>query len=700
MIPTSKSSRSSSEVRPQRAGDEDDIKSKAWCKCWGNRGSGLKPGTWKYQAYLSYLTLGIIYGDIGTSPLYTLSAMFPEPPTSQDSIIGALSLMLWTLIIVNLFKYLIFILIADDHGEGGTFAIFALLSRGLRERIKDDTTYRKVNYAFSVIAILGVAAILADGVLTPAISVMGAIDGLKIASTAVDQSVTVGVSIAILFLFFLPQRFGTSKISFFYSPIIVVWYLTLAGIGIYNISRFPSILQAFNPYWAIQFLGGSWQGVGGWSSLGSAFLTVTGSEALYADLGHFNARAIRTSAMLIVLPSLMLCYSGQAAAMALDSSVQRNAMYLSLPNGMLIPMLILSVLAAIVASQAMVSATFSLVAQAIRLQYLPRLTVKHTDIHEFGQVYVPEVNYFLLVMVLIVVAGYRDVTALGYAYGVTVSLAFLITSFLYSFVIYFCFKRSALWGILFFCTFGVIDANFLAANLTKFVSGGWFSVVVTVFITSILLVWRFGRYAMVQEQQRLARPMSELFAPKEVKDNTGTIQRTIPFVDIDTPLLICFSSTTNNIPAAFAHFLHRLPIRPRNLVFVTISAVNVAFVERELVLTHEESFENVYRLIVYHGYSERPPSAKRIAAFIIRELDCAPSAVNMFPPPTDGELLRFVDPTFVIGHDRVVPKPNTGLARTLLIDMFQALLFFSRPAAALMSVPPSSTLEVGLQVQI
>jgi len=276
----------------------------------------------------------------------------------------------------------------------------------------------------------------------------------------------------------------------------------------------------------------------------------------------------------------------------------------------------------------------------------------------------------------------------------------LITSFLYSVTIVICFKRNVLWALLFFVSFGLIDANFLAANLTKFVTGGWFSVVVTLIITSILLVWRVGRFAMVEQQRKLNMPLDLLYAPREQFDDTGSLKQIIHPVDVSTPLLICFSSTTDMIPAAFYHFSQRLPVRPRNLVFVTVQAVNVAFVEPELKLQDVEGHHNVYRLVIQHGYCERSPSARKLAAYIIRELDCAPDMVNYFPPPTDAELVRFVNPTFVIGRDRVVAKKNAGFFHTVAVEMFQVLYFFSRPAAILLAIPADSALEVGMQIPI
>jgi len=342
----------------------------------------LRPGTSSYQAYLSFLTLGIIYGDIGTSPLYTFSTIFSNPPV-EDDVVGALSAMLWSLILVVVLKYMCCILFADDHGEGGTFAIYALLSRGLRATSMSPSRFHIVNGIMATVALVSVAAVLADGVLTPAISVLGAVQGLTIASPSL-QSAVVPVTCVILIILFAFQRFGTSHVSFLFSPIMVLWFFAIGSIGIYNIAQCPSVLRAFSPSYALMFFVN--HGYDGWASLGAIFLTVTGCEALFADLGHFNAAAVRTGALCIVLPSLFLCYSGQAAALVVNPNIIENTFFLSIPTPLFYPMLVLATAAAVIASQAMISATFSLSQQAMRLHCFPRLTVIHTDKYEIGQV--------------------------------------------------------------------------------------------------------------------------------------------------------------------------------------------------------------------------------------------------------------------------------------------------------------------------
>jgi len=405
--------------------------------------------------------------------------------------------------------------------------------------------------------------------------------------------------------------------------------------------------------------------------------------------------AVRSGALLFAIPCLMMCYCGQAAAIIVDPTIVSNTFYNSIPAPLFYPMLILATLAAIIASQAMVSATFSIVTQAMRLQYFPRLTVKHTDNIEFGQVYVPEINYFLMVMIIIVIVGYENATALGYAYGITVSLAFVVTSFMYSFVIFYNFNKHWIFGLAFFLVFGFVDVNFFAANLLKFTTGGWFSVTITLIITLILMIWRMGRSRVVKIQEDMSRPLSELFV---VHQGEKVIDLNVS--DIDSKLLICFSSSLDTVPAAFAHFIHRFPVRPRNLAFVTVVAVNVSFVEDKMEMSPFPDDPNVYRVIIKNGYAERPPSARTIAARIIREIDSLSERFRSLPPASDEEILAYVDPTFVVGRDRVTLKSNTGMFHQLWVHLFQILALVSRSPVGMLDVPPESLLEVGIQVPI
>jgi len=662
------------------------------------KSSCCQPGTRSYQFYLSYLTLGVIYGDIGTSPLYTLSSIFTSPP-AEEEVIGALSAILWTLIVVVLLKYVCCILLADDHGEGGTFALATLLSRGLRKKISHNGLFHGLDTVFALISILGVSAVLADGVLTPAISVMGAVQGLAVEFEEITTNIVVGVSCAILVLFFLPQKMGTARVSIFFSPIIILWFFALAAIGIYNLTQAPHVLKAFSPHHAVLFL--SERGFESWANLGAIFLCVTGAEALFADLGHFNANAIRMSCV-FVIPSLMLCYCGQAAALTKDPELIANTFYKTIPHDLFYPMLVLATLAAIIASQALVTATFSIIGQAMRLNYVPRLTVCYTDKREVGQIYIPEINYFMMVIVVAVVAGFQNVTALGYAYGITVSLAFLITAVFFAVVMCVHFNLHWSLAVIFFAFFGFVDANFLAANLLKFTTGGWFSIMITLVLATVLSIWRYGRVKMMEAQTKMTVLESDLnLLNTNNSSNNREQSEDLPLLlqktDINSAmnLMICFSSTTERVPAALVHFLKRMSIRPRVLALVTVSVVDIPYATSSFHCHKISGFDNIYRVIFYHGYAEVPPEASKIAVQIAIEANCLqPESAAA----SDEEILNTVDPTYVVGKDRVYCANNSSILHRVFVSVFNVLLKVSRSPLASLNLPPERTLEIGVQV--
>jgi len=680
----------------------------------------ITPSSKWYQAYLSYLTIGIVYGDVGTSPLYTFSSIFTSPPSESD-VMGGLSLVLWAYILIVLVKYMTFILMADDNGEGGTFAMYALLSRGLRKHIKSDLIFNRVNFAFSTLALMGVSMVLADGVLTPAITVLGAVGGLTIATPVLTTSIVVLITCLILFFFFLFQYKGTANISFLFTPVLIIWFLSLASIGIYNIARQPSVFAAFNPAYAFDYF--ITYGYNGWAALGGVILAVTGTEAEYADLGHFNKRAMRFSSIGLVAPSLLLCYLGQGAALIQDPTIYVNVFYLGMPSAIFYPMLVLSTLAAIIASQSMVSASFSIVAQAMRLQLVPRMTVKHTSQYQIGQIYVPEVNYFYMIASIAVVAGFQSTVALGYAYGITVSSLFVITTIFYSCIIVFNFEKHWAFALFFLLFYGLIDVSLWTANLLKFVTGGWFSIILAAVFSLIMITWRWGRMRMVKAQKALAVPYAKMFdisrdgvklrKVSNGKDPVVTdVEAQMPVVDvvalasepvasytIPSSLILCYSSSSNAVPAAFEHFLHRVPARPQFLVFVTIVSVNVPFVEDHVEVSAVPKHHDVFSAVVHHGYAEPPPSGHRLAAQIVRVIGCLDPSINVDRTP-DQDLITMADPTFIHGKDSVIPAEEAGRFHSMRVAAFQILLGLSRPVVVELKLPTERTLELGLHVQI
>jgi len=696
----------------RRAVDRASADTTEWaCKSCVTHATTLEPGTTKYQAYLSWLTLGIVYGDIGTSPLYTFSSIFASGPPVESDVIGALSAMIWSLLLITTSKYLVFVLMADDHGEGGTFAIYALLARGLRKKVKNDATFAAVNTALATLALVGVSMVFSDGVLTPAISVLGAIAGLEIVSPAAASAV-IPVTCVILVVLFMVQYKGTERVSFMFSPVITLWFLANASFGIYNISRAPQVLVAFSPSYAIEFFVDN--GYNGFVALGAIFLTVTGSEAMFADLGHFNAKAMRTSAFCFVIPALLLTYCGQAAAIVEDPTIVSNTFYLSVPNWALIPMLVLATMAAIIASQAMISASFSIISQAIRLQCFPRMTIHETSKYQLGQVYVPEINYFYMVMVIIVVAAYQNATALGYAYGVAVSSVLIITTCLYAGVMVCNWGRHWILALCFCTFFGFIEAAFLGANLLKFATGGWFAIVLTIIFSCILATWRWGRMTMVEHQHAMSVDAKDLFnvvqttalgggvpgsttAMRVLPRSAASVVPAVEVVTVPSSLILCFASSAERIPATYVHFLRRLPARPQYLVFVTVTAVNVPYVVSDLHFAPLGEHDHVYRVVFNYGYAEQPPDACTLAVRVMRLINRGNDSVDG-KLATDGEVI--VEPTFMLGHDSVYARAGSSTLHRARVGFFNVLLAAARHPATTLNMPANMVLEVGVQVAI
>jgi KUP system potassium uptake protein len=423
--------------------------------------------------------------------------------------------------------------------------------------------------------------------------------------------------------------------------------------------------------------------------MGSVFLTVTGSEAMFGDLGHFNALAIRMSALGIVLPALLACYCGQAAAIIQDPTIVSNTFYRSLPSPLLLfPMVVLSTMAAIIASQSMVSASFSLISQAIGKNCFPRMTVRRTDRFQFGAVYVPEVNYFYMVSCVFIVCLFRSSSALGDAYGVAVSTLFCITTFFYSLAIVHHFDKGVGPALLFLCAFGAFDVGFFLANLSKIQDGGWFTVLLSFWFSACAITYRWGRKRMLEQQLGMSRPNAELFLgdlppPKSAK-----------------PLMICMSSLPDAIPASFVHFFHRAHTRPQYLVFLTVHVSTTEAVMRdpagELALAPVHGHDNVFRANVRCGFLDADLDIKPLATRLIRKLHC----IDLPDAASDDDVLAACDPTFLLGRDSVVPLPGSSRWHVWAVFAFSLLLGTSRSRIFSWKMPPEEVLECCLYVGI
>ncbi|MEO6064853.1 MAG: KUP/HAK/KT family potassium transporter, partial [Lysobacterales bacterium] len=430
--------------------------------------------------------VGVVFGDIGTSPLYTLREAFsPHYGLTPDhaTVLGVLSLVFWALMFVVTLKYVTIIMRADNDGEGGIMALMTLVQRTLP---KGSTS----TYVVGLLGIFGASLFFGDGVLTPAVSVLSAVEGIEIATPRLHKYI-VPISLVVLVGLFVSQRFGTEKVGKVFGPVTAVWFLALAAIGTLNITHNPEVLTAFNPVWAFRFFAD--HGWGGIFILGAVVLAITGGEALYADMGHFGKRPIRYAWYFFVLPALMLSYLGQGALVLQDPTAVKNPFYIGVPQWALYPMIALATAATVIASQAVITGTFSIARQAMQLGYIPRMTIKHTSRDTIGQIYLPGINWMLMIAVIGLVLAFRTSAALTSAYGVSVSGTMLIDTMLLAMVARASWPKWRAWVVPLCAVFAVIDIAFLVANGVKFFDGAWFPVVLAIVVFTLLRTWRRGR---------------------------------------------------------------------------------------------------------------------------------------------------------------------------------------------------------------
>ncbi|KAG2565935.1 hypothetical protein PVAP13_7NG152900 [Panicum virgatum] len=453
-------------------------------------------GSWARTLHLAFQSVGIIYGDIGTSPLYVYSSTFPDGIKYNDDLLGVLSLIIYTLIIIPMLKYVFIVLYANDNGDGGTFALYSLISRYAKIRMIPNQQAEDAmvsNYSIEVpnsqlrraqwfkqklesskvakivlftLTILGTSMVMGDGTLTPAISVLSAVSGIREKAPSLTQTEVVWISVAILFMLFSVQRFGTDKVGYTFAPVISLWFLLIAGIGMYNLVVHDiGVLRAFNPWYIVQYF--KRNGKDGWVSLGGIILCVTGTEGMFADLGHFNIRAVQISFNGILFPSVVLCYIGQAAYLRKFPENVGDTFYRSIPGPLFWPTFVVAILAAIIASQAMLSGAFAILSKALSLGCLPRVQVIHTSKKYEGQVYIPEVNFMMGLASIIVTIAFRTTTSIGNAYGICVVTTFSITTHLVTVVMLLIWKKHIIFVLLFYVVFCCIELIYLSSILSK-----------------------------------------------------------------------------------------------------------------------------------------------------------------------------------------------------------------------------------------
>ncbi|XP_070044591.1 potassium transporter 5-like [Nicotiana tomentosiformis] len=593
---------------------------------------------WKTILSLAFQSVGVIYGDIGTSPLYVYASTFTDNIGHKDDILGVLSLIIYTIILVPMTKYVFIVLWANDNGDGGAFALYSLMCRYAKvslipnqepedrelshynldipsnqfrraQKIRHKLENSKfAKFLLVFVAILGTSMVIGDGVLTPCISVLSAVSGIK----PLGEDAVVGISIAILVALFCVQRFGTDKVGYSFAPAICVWFLFISGIGLYNLFKYDvSVLRAFNPKYIVDYF--KRNGRKGWISLGGVFLCITGSEAMFADLGHFSVRSVQISFSCLVFPALLSAYSGQAAYLSKFPENVENTFYDSVPDPLYWPTFVVAVAAAIIASQAMISGAFSIVAQAQSLGCFPRVKVMHTSAKYEGQVYIPELNYFLMVACVLVTLSFKTTEKLGHAYGIAVVIAEIITTHMVTLIMLVIWKISIWWITLFYLVYLSIESTYLSAQLTKFVQGGYLPLAFSVVLVLMMGTWHYVqklRYQFELNNKVSSDYVRDLAKSPDIKRVPG--------------IGLLYSELVQGIPPIFPHFVSNIPSVHSIIVLVSIKSIpisKVALQERFLFRQVEPREYKVFRCVVRLGYKDQLGNTEDFENQLVEQLN-------------------------------------------------------------------------------
>jgi KUP system potassium uptake protein len=624
-----------------------------------------KPTSLRYLAVLTLGALGVVYGDIGTSPLYALKQCFggphPLPPTCEN-VLGILSLILWSLILIVSLKYLAIILRATNRGEGGILALMAL---AFPKHAPGTGRRRAVLVSLGV---FGAALLYGDGMITPAISVISAIEGLNVATPALERFV-VPLTIVTLIGLFAAQSRGTGRVGAVFGPVMVVWFCTLALLGTGGIIQSPQVLRALNPLLGLEFLIRT--GWNGFILLGAVFLAVTGAEALYADVGHFGPRPIRLAWFGIVLPGLFLNYLGQGALILRHPEATGNPFYLLAPHWALYLLVGLSTAATVIASQALISGAFSLTVQAIQLGYLPRLAVKHTSSRERGQIYMPHVNWTLMIACIGLVLGFRSSDNMAAAYGIAVTTTMLCTTVLF----YFAALRLWHWspsGAALLCSlFLVVETTFFAANLLKVLNGGWFPLAIGFAIFLLMATWKKGRQLLWNKLRPASMPLETFLDGIQASTRLTRVPGTALFM----------AANPDGTPMALLHNLkHNKVLHERNVI-LTIITDEVPQVNPEKRLEIEKLAPGFYRIIAHYGFMEEPNVPELLAAALL-----------------DGRPLDLSSTTFFLSRESVLPNNSVSMARWRQW-LFSVMSRNAQSAGSFYRIPANRVVELGMQVE-
>lgn len=613
---------------------------------------------------LALAALGVVYGDIGTSPLYALKEVFGSPhhpvPITPDNVLGILSLVFWALMMVVSGKYVLFIMRADNRGEGGIMALMALALRNIKAG-------RQRNIVV-MLGLFGAALFYGDGVVTPAISVLSAVEGLHVITPAFDPFV-IPLALVVLILLFFIQRKGTATVGKLFGPVMLLWFGVLTVLGVTNLLIEPDVLRALNPAWAVSFLLANPKL--GFLSLGAVVLVLTGGEALYADMGHFGRKPIQLAWFGMVLPALLINYFGQGALLLNNSAAVENPFYMLAPGWALLPLVILATVATVIASQAVISGAFSITMQAMQLGFSPRIKAMHTSESEIGQIYLPGINWLLLASVIALVLGFRSSSNLAAAYGIAVTGTMLITNLL----VFVVARNQWGWKLwqAFFCVlpFVLIDFAFFSANSIKLTDGGWFPLVFGLGVFTVLSTWKRGREVL---HQKLGQDLIEL--PSFIESLALGGATRVPGTGI------FLTGRPQGVPRAMLHSLKHYKVLHERMVIVTVRIFDVPYVpEIDRVEIHDLG-ESFWQVTIQYGFKDEPdiPAALAMCAHFGLEFD-------------------MMDTTFFLGRETLIPRSNKDMAYWRVL-LFATIFRNASSLTDFFKIPANRVVELGSQVNI
>jgi KUP system potassium uptake protein len=614
-------------------------------------------------AALTIGAIGVVYGDIGTSVLYAVKEVFGSGhvPFTTGNVYGILSIFFWTLTTIVSIKYVLLVLRADNNGEGGLIAMLALASQA----VKDKPRLRSVLLS---VGIFGTALFYGDGVITPAISVLSAVEGLEVVSPAFKDYV-IPLTLVILFFLFFVQKRGTTGIGKFFGPITLVWFAVIAALGVAQILRHPEILGAISPHHALGFMIA--QPGTTFIILGAVVLCVTGAEALYADLGHFGKRPIRLAWFSVVMPALTLNYFGQGALLLERPEAVKNPFYLMAPDWALVPLVILATAATVIASQALITGAFSVTKQVIQLGYLPRLNIQHTSVRDTGQIYIPFVNWGLFLVIVLAVVTFRSSSNLAAAYGIAVTLDMLITTILTFFVIRYSWKYPLWLCVVATGWFFIVDLTFFASNMLKLLAGGWFPLVIGAIIFTLMMTWKDGR-ALLNEKLRADSIDLKSFLEAVFVSPPTRVEGTAVFL----------TAEPGTVPNAMLHNLKHNKVLHEHNLFVTVRMHEVPWIGMNKRLEIESLGHSCWQVVLHYGFKNDPDVPRALEQ--IRGRGCE---------------IEHMTTSYFLSRDSVIPTIGGGMS-AWREKLFAQMHHNASAAADFLNLPNNSVVELGSKIEI